>query len=118
MATVGLYSSNAAQPRSCISAAACTGFDLEVTPANCTNEVRWPISAERYFWDVYDTANDGETLAQGVWHLTDTLHAFDPGTDNRQRDETWNGSFSSLDDLEGHSTLDFMENWKTWGTDS
>lgn len=118
LANVGLYFQNANTPFTCGNAStSCDtagGFSLEATPASCATERRWELSTERYFWDIYDSVNDSESLSMPMWHIVDTIHAFDPGTGNRQKSEVG----SSISDPDGHSTTDFMENWKVWGTDS
>ncbi len=119
-ANVALYYPHAADPDTCLSAGECT-TNLETHPSSCSSSRRrWEISAERYFWDVYDSNSDytEDDLSQGVWHLADTIHAFDNGTGNRDKDEIWNSSYTSVVDKNGRSTEDFARNWKTWGTDS
>lgn len=127
LSTVALYYEDAVSPFTCDSEYYCPiggilSFNLETSSGtNCgTNENRWPINAMRYFWDNYDSNTDypGENLSRGVWEVVDTIDAFDNGTSNRQKDEMWNSSFTSLIDRDGRSCIDFRENWITWGTDS
>ncbi|MFM2416163.1 MAG: hypothetical protein RL385_886 [Pseudomonadota bacterium] len=117
-ANVALYGQGASQPFTCLgSNSSCdiSGFNLETSAASCTGARRDVLQAERYFWDIYDNTNDnGDTLARGVWEIADTIHTFDPGTANRNRDEVG----GSVADPDGHATTDFVQNWITWGTNS
>lgn len=117
---VALHAPSAPQAFQCRSAGVCSGLDLEVAYfCDFFSPRRDEISQLRYFWDVYDTNSDftGETFQRGVWEIADTLHAFDNGVNNRQKDEGFDSTWS-VDDLDGRSLRDFVEIWKVWGTDS
>lgn len=123
---VALYAPWATAPHTCLSAGACgTGSFNEETSggtACATDDNRRPINNIRYFWDIYDSNSDfsGETLNRGMWEVVDTIHAFDDGTDNRQKNEVWSVFLWiwSVDDVDGRSAIDFRDNWITWGTNS
>jgi hypothetical protein len=121
-ASIGLYSRDATSPRSCIATSACNttnGFDLEAATGDCTNRRRWPIVGERYFWDLYDNRNStNDTTSRSVGDFADTIGAAANGTSNRQKDEIWNSTFTTLDDREGRSLIDYREVLKTRGHDS
>lgn len=120
---VALYRATATEPHTCLSSSWCrTGaLDLEASMGmSCAPDMnRMPLNHLRYLWDNYDSTSDypGETLSRGMWEVIDTLHAFAPGTENRQKDEPF-ARDGSIDDLDGRSAIDFRENWLAWGTDS
>jgi len=122
LGTVSLYYPNANAPRSCLSWGECTnGGDLENIVDRWGNSVacsddlsHWPRTAERYFWDTYDS-NDGHV--HHVWELIDTIHAFDNGFGNRRKNEAF-GWLCIRDDNNGHSTGDFVWNWRQWGVNT
>jgi hypothetical protein len=118
LGNVGLYFANASQPFSCGSDTQCDaavdGLNLE-TSSNCATLRRAEISNERYFWDIYDSSADGsDNLNRGVFEIVDTIHAFDLGTGNAQKSEVG----ASITDPDGHSTLDFVNRWIVFGTNS
>lgn len=121
---VSLYFQNAPEPHTCLSSVACANNSFNVETSSGTscaaNVNRRPINAIRYFWDNYDSLSDytGESLSRGVWEVVDTIHAFDNGADNNQKNEVWNAALTVMDDLDGRSAVDFRTNWNTWGTNS
>jgi hypothetical protein len=126
-ADVALYHPNAVTPHTCLSSSACgTGsFNIETSfPGGCIpvgqGLERMVLSHIRYHWDNYDSVDDGNDInfSRGVWEALDTLHAFDNGPDNRQKNESHRFGCVFVDDLDGRSPKDFLENWSIWGTSS
>jgi hypothetical protein len=121
---VALYTPSATAPHTCLSSVACStgSFNIESSGGTscAADHDRRPINAVRYFWDNYDSVSDytGESLAMGMWHVVDTIHAFDNGTADGDKNEVWNGDLSAMNDLDGRSCIDFRDHWKDWGTDS
>jgi hypothetical protein len=119
-----LYAQNAVAPHTCItSAAACAtnSFNIETSSgSSCTsNGNRWALSVDRYLWDAYDSRIDyaTDTLSRNYYEFIDTIHAFDNGNANRQKDEPWCSwpNQNSRCDFDGRSAVDFRENWIVWG---
>jgi hypothetical protein len=123
---VSLYRASATEPHNCLSNLSCTtgSFNIETSPGTTcgTDQNRVPLNHMRYHWDNYDSVSDytGENLSRGMWEVVDTLHAFDPGFENRQKDEPFFLllGLTFIDDHDGRSPVDFRENWIVWGTDS
>ncbi len=133
-----LYGANATEPHTCYaSAAACANgtFNVETSTglasACASNESRWPLTVARYLWDSYDLNQDypGETLSRNLYEFFDTVHAFDNGAANNQKNEPWdqhtvcNGTqcvitYVNIVDRDGRSANDFRVNWAKWGTNS
>jgi hypothetical protein len=122
---VALYTAAATAPHTCYASAAPCGtgtFNVETSSrsACATGENRWALSTVRYLRDAYDDNADygGETLSAAYHEFFDTVHAFDEGTWEDQKEEYWNADFSALDDKDGRSAHDFRDVWIPWGTDS
>jgi hypothetical protein len=122
---VALYTAAATAPHTCYASAAPCGtgtFNVETSSrSSCaTGESRWALSTVRYLRDAYDDGVDytGETLSAPYHAFFDTVHAFDEGTWEDQKEEYWNADYSALDDKDGRSAHDFRDVWIPWGTDS
>ena len=124
MGDAALYTQGAIDPHTCNSSVACTTGSHNIEDSGgtscATNDNRRPINAVRYFWDIYDSSSDftGENLSVGQWFLVDTIHAFDNGTDDMDKNEVWNDALTAMDDLDGRSCIDFRDNWIEHGTNS
>lgn len=124
LSDVALYYQNATNPHTCLSSSFCSTNSYNIETSSGTtcgpDDNRRVLNAVRYLWDNYDSNVDysGENLSRGVWEVVDTIHAFDNGASDRQKDEMWDSTDTTLDDKDGRSSIDFRENWKTWGTDS
>jgi hypothetical protein len=58
-------------------------------------ERRWPLTTQRFFWDVYETQNDSEADTVAYGQIITTHGSFAPGIGNRKREE-WNNGAGSL----------------------
>lgn len=124
--SVTFWADNAVMPTTCNSTAACydsvgtpfSNSNLESTSFpfntdNCvTDEGRRPISAMRFFWDVYDNRNDADgddySANQGDFWFHMALLAFYPaGTSNHQINEPWNSGFTSASEPDGRGSSDY-----------
>ncbi len=119
---VAFYGHSALEPRTCNSSSSCGNHDLETSGGtSCpTDDNRRPINAVRYFWDVYDDHSDytGESLSESMFVFIDTMHDYENGVGDGQRNEVWDADLSSIDDRDGRSCIDFRENMKKDGPDS
>lgn len=70
------------------------------------NEDRTMQSTLKFFWDVYDSGNDSESVQEDYWQIVFNNTRFAVGTANRQRDE-WQAG-----DLDGRGTFDYY--WNYW----
>lgn len=76
-----LYSDNAPEPRTCLSSGHCytSGFDVEEShQGSCAfEEGRYAISATRFFWDIWDSVNDGnDSIDLNFYAFPDSLAAW------------------------------------------
>lgn len=125
------WADDAETPTTCLSTNHCydpyTGEPAEATDLEATSypystnncgsaESRWPLSAMRYFWDVFDNHNDciGDTYsaAQGQWadHFYN-LAWYPEGTGVDQIDETWNSARTSVTEPDGRGSSSYMWNY-------
>jgi hypothetical protein len=81
------------------------------------DEGRWPLSAMRYFWHLYDESNDGDgdTLQEG-WNcyscLYDNLLNYPPGVGDHQLDEPWTDTTYSVVKPGGYDEMNTADyNW-------
>ncbi len=120
LASIGLYFSSAIEPHYCSSLMYCSTdqYNIETSLGITCSSSRRPINIMRYLWDIYDSHTDyiGETMNKPMYDVVDTIHAFDNGTENRQKNEVWAASGKTHDDPDGRSAIDFLENWKRLGT--
>ncbi|OGQ20335.1 MAG: hypothetical protein A2138_24910 [Deltaproteobacteria bacterium RBG_16_71_12] len=89
-AAAGYYSSAAPVPYTCdIMAAACTTsqYDVEKMPSCPAGAYGFPINVTRYFWDLYDTTADSESVALPLSRIYSNLGAFPEGNANGAEDE-------------------------------
>ncbi len=115
---VAFYWSNAVEPHTCITAAACnTGsFNLETsrsTSCSDPDDYRRAISVDRYLWDIYDTTQDGansESISQNYSTFFDALASYPSGYGDGQHNEPFS-SPTVIDDFDGRSALDFSNNY-------
>lgn len=121
-----LYWPSATAPHTCHAPATSCGtgrFNVEVSSQSACipGEERWPLSVNRYLRDAYDSNADypSETLQRPYYEFFDTVHAFDSGQENGQKDEPWCCFlFCWICSRDGRSAVDFRNNWSSWGTDS
>lgn len=120
-----IYEKYAPTPVYCKDAGICFPFQeyekLEISSntngTSCgTDENRWEIHAARYLWDLYDNVSDypGETFNHPLWYFIDTIHAFDNGINNRQKNEPWNSNLSTITKPDGRSTYDYKYLYEYW----
>lgn len=85
-------------------------------------ERRWPLTTQRFFWDVYDTANDSEADTQEYAQIIVNHRNFSPGLGNRKREEWSNGAGNlsggqpvetGLAAFDGASAGDWWQNYNT-----
>jgi hypothetical protein len=114
---VSIYWHWAQEPVTCLSSSACgiNTFNTEnSTVSGCASgEHRWPLTSERYLWDVYDSIDDPnytDTVHIEYWQFFTTLSQFGAGTSNHQADEAWNSDYSAVDAYDGRSAEDFEFN--------
>lgn len=128
------WADNSTSPTTCLSSSNCydgsgnpfSGTDLEASSYpystnNCnmssTNpEARWPLSAMRYFWDVFDNHNDadGDTYSanQGdFWKHLHNLAWYPAGTGTDQIDEPWNSNYTSVTEPDGRGSTSYADNY-------
>ncbi len=103
------------QPHTCLkSQAPCTlnTYNVETSTGVgfCgAGEGRWALSVDRYLRDMYDTVNDSnyaEAMHRNYFEFFDVVHNFATGTNNHERDEPWNSTYTVLDSLDGRSACD------------
>jgi hypothetical protein len=132
--SVTLWADNAESPTTCLSSGTCYdstgapffGTDLEASSypheenncdANTANpEARWPLSAMRYFWDVYDNHNDADgdtySASQGnFWQHFANLAWYPEGTDTNQIDEPWNSTYTAVTEPDGRGSTSYFVNY-------
>ena len=68
---------------------------------------RWPLSTARFLWDIYDSANDNESVWETYDRIMDNQYNFLVGNANNQRDEPFNGAGGALNDCDGKSAQDY-----------
>mgnify|MGYP004353315331 FL=1 len=100
---------NATSPTTCFSMGGCVpdpDKNIETSSGSscASGSDRSMINNLRFIWDIYDVANDGETVAEHYSYVTDGLFYFTVGTANRQRDE-------DEVDLDGRSAFDYRMNY-------
>jgi hypothetical protein len=103
-----------------------SGFNLEATSHphstnNCgmtaTNpEARWPLSAMRFLWDVFDDHNDadGDTYSAhhgDFWQHISLMQFYPGGTGVNQHEEPWNSSKTSVAEPNGRGSLSYEHNY-------
>jgi hypothetical protein len=119
VASTVLYSPQAVAPYDCVIADASpcpqNGFDLERSNgASCdtvAEEHRWPLSTERFLWDIYDQVEEnfifsGDFDSRPQWELFDRLANFGSGTNDHEVNEPFDATLSYLDDRDGRSSED------------
>jgi hypothetical protein len=105
---VAMYWHWAVEPTTCLSTSSCNAWSIEDSAGdgNCAaDEHRWPISTDRYLWDIYDTVDD-TTYTDSVnihyWQFFTTLENYSSGFANYQCDEPWtNSNYNVVDDWDG-----------------
>lgn len=133
------WADNADAPTTCYAYDAGTCYDSGGSPAanadieatsypysvnNCiTSEDRWPLSAMRYFWDVFDNRNDGigdsySAAESNWWEHFYNLGWYPEGTGTNQIDETWNSARTSVTEPDGRGSLSYMSNYAANVTDT
>jgi hypothetical protein len=80
-------------------------------------EARWPLSAMRYFWDVFDNHNDADgddySANQGnFWQHLANLAWYPEGTGTYQIDEPWNLPRDMVSEPDGRGSLSYTMNYK------
>lgn len=102
------------------------GTDIEATsyPYNVNNcstapaapEQRWPLSAMRFFWDVFDNHNDADgdsySANQGnFWQHLAMLGFYPQGTGANQINEPWNSARTSVSEPDGRGSTSYSYNY-------
>lgn len=114
-----LYNHNAIEPHTCQGSFSCTAntFNIEASShsACATGERGWALSQIRYFWDIFDSRDDGETISEGSagnwWRIYRTYQHYPTGTGTNQNNEHWNPSFTALDSKDGRGARSFRQNY-------
>jgi hypothetical protein len=133
--SITLWADNAETPTTCLSSGPCYdsgtgapawGTDLEASSyphqvngcsfASSNPEARWPLSAMRYFWDVYDNHNDADgdtySASQGnFWQHLANLAWYPEGTDTNQIDEPWNSTYTAVTEPDGRGSSSYVANY-------
>ncbi|MEO7034480.1 MAG: hypothetical protein ABI548_11295, partial [Polyangiaceae bacterium] len=125
---------NSVTPTSCLTSGTCydsfgvpfTGTDIEATSYpystnNCNTlatapESRWPISAMRFFWDVFDNHNDadGDTYSANngdFWQHLAMLAFYPQGTGGNQINDPWNAGLTSVTEPDGRGSASYAYNY-------
>jgi hypothetical protein len=96
--TVGLYSDQAPSPHVCrVVSGPCANntFNVENESTSCVaGQDRWPLTAMRYFWDVFDARAEGglagtDTLRVDFSYIIDVFARYPNGRSNHQKNEGW-----------------------------
>jgi hypothetical protein len=130
VADTTLYFPNAVAPHTCLAAqgTACTTgqFNLETSSAsggvnNCGNlaaptgpEKRWPLTLNRFLWDVYDAPNDSEAIAEGVSNygrLLDVLSLYPTGTTYNDNNAPWNTAMTLVTKQDYRGAQSYLDNY-------
>jgi hypothetical protein len=78
-------------------------------------EASWPLSAERYLWDVYDNRNDGEAISEYDsnlwWRIYRNYQHYAGGTGAYAADEHWNSTYTALDWPDGRGSYSYQQNY-------
>ncbi|AKI99243.1 hypothetical protein ATI61_106618 [Archangium gephyra] len=119
LADSALYYPNAPAPHSCLaSAAPCAPgqFNLETSSGSAcaSGENRWPLTAMRFLWDVYDSVDDQESVAEGAgnyWKMLNVMALYDNGTESLQISEPWNSNYSAIDNWDGRGSYSYRLNY-------
>jgi len=133
---IAFWWDNAVTPTTCYSTAHCyntagttptAGTNIEATsyPSTTNNcnttatnpESRWPLSAMRFFWDVFDNRNDadGDSYSANNGHFWQHLHnlAWYPnGTSENQHEDPWNPAKDALTEPDGRGSRSYRENYR------
>lgn len=102
-ASAALYANNAAAPHFCNSDSYCSGPNawLEANTQYKQGEARhrWPLSAMRGLWDVYDTNNESlDDKTCPVWYFITALNEFPTGTTSYCAGGVWDSSRTYFDE--------------------
>jgi hypothetical protein len=138
--SITLWADNAETPTTCLSSGPCYSgaspafhTDLEASsyPFNTNNcglsasnpEARWPLSAMRYFWDVFDNHNDADgdqySASQShYWQHLANLAWYPEGTGTNQIDEPWNSDYSAVTEKDGRGSVSYAANYAINVTDT
>lgn len=124
IAATALYAPNAVTPIApCLETSSCTiVINIEksngVTDSCDTSkkENRWVLTTARFLWDLYDSTSDyaGDIYQQPLYTFIDTIHSFDNGTGNGQKNEPWNSALTQIDNYDGRSTYDYKLLYEHW----
>lgn len=125
IAATALFNKNAQTPFAyCFGAGPCMNLNYNIEQSNGASgacqtageENRWEISTARFLWDLYDTVVDysGDVYQQPLYTFIDTIHSFDNGTGNRQKNEPWNSALTVQQKPDGRSTYDYRMLYEYW----
>ena len=91
---IAIYWGNAVDPRSCLSSGECPAAASIEDSIACSGTVgRRAMQMDRYLWDIYDTAADGnDNVDEAYFVFADTLAAIPSGTSWGQLSSYKNGS--------------------------
>jgi hypothetical protein len=117
-----IYNSTATAPHSCNSSSACSANTYNIETSNgsscATGESGWPLSHERYLWDVFDQVDDGETVTEASpdrwWRMYRIYQHYPAGTGAYAADEHWNSSKTALDDKDGRGSYSYRRNYSSF----
>lgn len=125
IAATALFNKNAQTPFAyCFGVGPCMNLNYNIEQSNGASgacqtageENRWEISTARFLWDLYDSTSDyaGEIYQQPLYTFIDTIHSFNNGTGNRQKNEPWNSALTKIDNYDGRSTYDYRMLYEQW----
>lgn len=120
-----LFAPNAVTPMAyCFSSGACSDLKYKIELSNGVHKIcskvneehRWEITTARFLWDLYDSTSDysGDIYQQPLYTFIDTIHSFDNGTGNGQKNEPWNSALTQIDNYDGRSTYDYKLLYEHW----
>jgi hypothetical protein len=131
--SVAWWWDNATTPTTCLSTATCytsgnpsANTDIEATsfPHSTNNcsfaagnaEARWPLSAMRFFWDVFDNHNDADGDSYSAnhgdfWQHLAMLAFYPQGTDTDQIEEPWNATKTTITEPDGRGSRSYSNNY-------
>ncbi|MCU0655024.1 MAG: hypothetical protein MUF64_06965 [Polyangiaceae bacterium] len=132
---ITFWSDNSVAPTTCLSSTTCYSGGTPVgnsnieatsypyTINNCdlsssAPESRWPVSAMRFLWDVFDNRNDADgdsyTANSGCfWCQFGVMGLYPSGTGSNAIDEPWNASYSAIDNYDGRGSASYSANYSS-----
>ena len=86
-------------------------------------ENRWPLSAMRYFWDIFDDhdGEGGDTYSAGkanFWQHLAVLHDYKDGRGTNEIDEPWDPTLPDVTEPDGRACASYEFNYQAMTGDS